>query len=121
MKFFSKVFSMLLIFITLFPMLASAAQVQEPFNLPASIPDITIIKTVSPYSTTYSSYPKREAVVRHTAQQYLMEGEWQNLFNVTYKTLWFSNGVRNLGYREIARKNGWNYVLYTFQWDYQTY
>lgn len=104
------IFSLLSITILLlFPTVASASQLENNPNA-----EVDSIVTLS----------QREASVRHRADQkyyYDPTVGWGPLTNVTYRTVWFTNGVENLGYHQVALKRGFSFDTYTWQWSYRVY
>lgn len=94
---------------TFIPQIAFAEE-----NQYVNSPEIIIKNSLSRAAT-------KEAVVKNTAKQNFSNGKWYKLFNVTYKSIWFRNGVVQTGYKEIGRKNGWDVTEYTWAYTYRTW
>lgn len=107
-------FSLLILF-GFFPTFVSASEVSSASNQQLLQQDITVVDNeISPMAT-------KEAIVRNTAKQRLLEGKWQKLTNITYRSIWFTNGVTETGYIETNIYHGWNYIEYTYLFQYRVW
>lgn len=67
---------------------------------------------------------QREASIKHRAdQRYYYDPAigWGGLTNIIYRDVWFTNGIEELGYHQIALKRGLSFDTYTWQWSYRIY
>lgn len=108
-----KISFFLIILFALFPSIASASEIIVPTNEFVLLPDITIKE-----SNSSARAAQREAVVKDTAKQNLFEGKWESLFDIKYKSIWFTNSVRENGYTQIKKVNYFNYTQYTWRFNY---
>lgn len=108
-----KISFFLMLLLALFPSVASASSLVDPINEYVLQPDITIKE-----SNSNARAATKEAVVRDTAKQNLFEGKWESLFDIKYKSVWFTNSVRENGYTQIKKVNYLNYTQYTWRFNY---
>ncbi|GAA2881288.1 MULTISPECIES: hypothetical protein [Enterococcus] len=114
MKAFKKIIFTLVGLCFIIPTVSATASSIE--NDIANQPDITIVDAL----TTRAA--KKEAVVKNTAQQKKTDtGVWSALYNITYKSIWFTNGVTQTGYRTIKEAYFPSHIEYTFAYDYRVY
>ncbi|MDR2833891.1 MAG: hypothetical protein LBV67_09260 [Streptococcaceae bacterium] len=64
---------------------------------------------------------QKEAIVLNTARQTYAFGRWSGLYDKTWRSIWFTNGIKEHGWT-LINYSYFNFVnYYQFRWDYTPY